>query len=357
MHALSGLPAVAAAALVALACLAPGASAQAPAAAAPFAAGLKELEFADRSDGTDRTLTLRVFYPAAFPGPGAQPFTMPMFRGFTVHRDAEVARAPAKFPLVMLSHGRGSSGLMYAWFAAYLASRGYVVAAFDHYRASRYDSTIAYLANKLWQRPLDVRAGITYLTRHESWGTLIDAGRIGIAGHSQGGFTALWVGGAKVNPDLYAAFQRRWRNDLTVPRHLRDALPVDAAPALAVADPRVKAAFAMAPGVVQAFGMDAAGLAQMAIPAFIIVGAADTVTPPRENAVFAAEHIRNVDLVVLPGPVGHEIFVNECDDEGRRELPETCVDAPGVDRAALHEAIGAAALRFFDANLPAAAPR
>ena len=35
------------------------------------------------------------------------------------------------------------------------------------------------------------------------------AERIGIAGHSQGGFTALWVGGAKVNPDRYAAFQRR----------------------------------------------------------------------------------------------------------------------------------------------------
>ncbi len=34
--------------------------------------------------------------------------------------------------------------------------------------------------------------------------------------------------------------------------------------------------------------------------------------------------------------------------EGRLELPETCVDAPGVDRAKRYAQIGAAALTFFD---------
>jgi hypothetical protein len=52
-----------------------------------------------------------------------------------------------------------------------------------------------------------------------------------------------------------------------------------------------------------------------------------------------------------PGPINHEIFDNECDQLGRDNYPESCNDAPGVDRVKLHEHIGNAALQFFDANL------
>jgi hypothetical protein len=45
--------------------------------------------------------------------------------------------------------------------------------------------------------------------------------------------------------------------------------------------------------------------------------------------------------------VDHEIFVNECNDEGRDEFPETCIDAAGVDRAVIHESVGRAAVNFF----------
>lgn len=326
----------------------------APAPAYPV--GLRQVEYADATYGP-RTLTMNVFYPAALAEPAPQAWTMPFFTGLRVYRDVAPATAPAKFPLIMFSHGRGSAGLTYAWFAQYLASRGYVVAALDHYRANANDRSIVYLANKLWQRPVDVGLGITWLTTHEPWSAVVDADRIGVAGHSQGGFTALWVGGARVSAERFLAFQRRWKNDLTVPKYIRDEMPIDAAPALEVADPRVKAAFSMAPGIVQAFGMDAAGLAQMRVPAYIVVGAGDTVTPAAENAVYAADHIRNVDLVVLPGAVGHEIFVNECDEDGRKELPETCIDAPGVDRARIHAVVGAAAWQFFEANLGVPARR
>ena len=44
----------------------------------------------------------------------------------------------------------------------------------------------------------------------------------------------------------------------------------------------------MAPGMVQAFGMDEAGLRQLKVPAYITVGAADTQAPPAENAEFCA---------------------------------------------------------------------
>ena len=85
----------------------------------------------------------------------------------------------------------------------------------------------------------------------------------------------------------------------------------------------------------------------MPIPAYITVGARDTQTPPGPNAAFAAAHIPHAQLAIIPGPVDHEIFVNECNDEGRDEFPEACIDAAGVDRALIHEAVGRAAVKFF----------
>ena len=313
----------------------------------PYPVGVRQIEFRDGS----RPLALALFYPAAVSDTSATPFKMPFFVNLHLYQDAELASAEGKYPLVMFSHGRGSNPLSYAWFAQTLASHGYIVAAPYHYRANTYDATIAYLANKLWQRPLDVSLDISFLLDDPSWGKHIDAERIGIAGHSQGGFTSLWIGGAMVNPDKYLAFQRGWKNNQMVPEHLRDELPLDPAPALTVRDKRIKAAFAMAPGIIKAFGMDEEGLRQLTIPTYITVGARDTQTPPADNAEFAAKNIPGAELYVIPGPVDHEIFVNECDEEGKDEFPEACIDAQGVDRGAIHRTVGEAALNFFDKSL------
>jgi predicted dienelactone hydrolase len=314
-----------------------------------YPVGMKQVEFPDSRYG-ERVLTMAVFYPAKVDA-AAKPMAVPFFKHLELYRDAELAPGGEKRPLVMFSHGRGSNPMQYSWFAQTLARNGYIVAAPYHWRANTYDATIAYLANKIWQRPVDIGLDIDFLLADPVWSEQIDPGRIGVAGHSQGGFTSLWLGGAKVNAEKYLAFQQGWRNNQSIPKHLREALPLDAKPALDVADPRIKAAFAMAPGVVKAFGMDADGLKQMRVPAYITVGAGDTQTPPKDNAEFAAEHIPGATLVVIPGAVDHEIFVNECDEEGMDEFPEACKDAPGVDRAAIHASVGKAALEFFGRTL------
>ena len=113
--------------------------------------GIKQVEFADAHYGP-RTLSMAVFYPAVIDETSAKLFVMPFFTKLTLYKDAEIAFDGKKRPLIMLSHGRGSTGLSYAWFAQTLASHGYIVAAPYHWRANSYDSTVAYLANKLWQR-------------------------------------------------------------------------------------------------------------------------------------------------------------------------------------------------------------
>jgi len=314
-----------------------------------YPVGMTQSEYSDPTQG-DRPLNYMLIYPAA-PDITATPFKVFLSTKLRLYKDAPIVSDGLKHPLVVFSHGAGGNGSGYAWFGQYLASHGYLVAMVYHYRANTFDSSALYVRNRLWQRPRDVSLDITHLLADKTWGPHIDPNQIGAAGHSQGGFTALWLGGAKVNPDLFVAYQRGWKNNQVVPSYLREQMQLDAEPAVNVRDDRVKAAFAMAPGDIQGFGMDEAGLRQMAIPAYIIVGAADTATPPKENAEFAAKYIPHAKLDVLLGQVSHEIFDNECDQVGRDNYPDACIDAPGVDRAKLHEYIGNAALKFFDANL------
>jgi predicted dienelactone hydrolase len=314
-----------------------------------YPVGMTQVEYVDPADGS-RPLNYMLIYPAA-PDVAATPFKIFLSTNLHLYKDAPVAPDGLKRPLVMFSHGAGGNGSGYAWFGEYLASRGYIVAMLYHYRANTYDSSALYVRNRLWRRPRDISLDITHLLQDKVWGPHIDPNQIGVAGHSQGGFTAIWIGGAKIDPDLFLAFQRRWKDDQAVPAYLREQMDLDAEPARDVRDDRVKAAFAMAPGDIQGFGMNEAGLRQMTIPAYIIVGAGDTTTPPKENAEFAAKSIPHAQLDLLPGQVGHEIFGNECDQLGRDNYPEACIDAPGVDRAKLHEYIGNAALKFFDTNL------
>jgi predicted dienelactone hydrolase len=318
-----------------------------------YPVGMRQMEYLAPSDG--RHLAFALFYPAA-PAADARPTGLTFFTGLSLFVDAPVVADTVKRPLVMFSHGAGSNPLYYAWFGQYLAARGYLVAMLYHYRANTYDSSVLYARSKLWQRPRDISLDITGLLKDKTWGPHIDAGKIGVAGHSQGGFTALWVGGATVDPALFAAYQAAWKKRIEVPAYLRAEMPVDAGPARDVHDARVKAVFSMAPGDLPGFGMDAAGLRKLAVPTTIIVGARDTQAPPKENAEFAAANVPHATLDVLPGLVDHEIFVNECDQFGRDTWPEACIDDPSVDRAKWHARIGQAALTFFDASLGVVRP-
>src|ERR1700733_1161503 len=316
---------------------------------APYPVGMTQLEFIDPTEG-DRPLNIMLIYPAA-PITGAVPYKIFLATNLHLYNDAPIVSDGLKHPLVMFSHGAGGNGSVYAWFGEYLASHGYIVAMVYHYRANTYDSSALYVRNRIWQRPRDISLDISHLLEDKQWGPRINPDQIGVAGHSQGGFTALWIGGAEVNPDLFLAYQRGWKNNEMVPAYVREQMSIDAKPALGVRDTRVKAVFAMAPGDIQGFGMDAPGLRRTAVPAYIMVGAGDTTTPPKANAEFAAKYIPHAQLDVLPGAVGHEVFDNECDQLGRDNYPEACVDAASVNRAELHEYIGAAAVRFFDSHL------
>ena len=155
-----------------------------------YAAGMTPLEFADPTDG--RPLNLVLIYPAT-PATGATPFNIFLGDKLHLYKDAPVVADGQKRPLVVFSHGAGGNGSVYAWFGEYLAARGYFVAMVYHYRANSFDSSALYVRNRIWQRPRDVALHISHLLQHKDWGPQIDPDKIGVGGHSQGGFTSLWV--------------------------------------------------------------------------------------------------------------------------------------------------------------------
>jgi predicted dienelactone hydrolase len=273
--------------------------AQAAPPATVYPVGMTQVEYIDPADG-GRPLDYMLIYLAA-PDRTATPFKVFLSTNLHLYKDAPIAADGLKHPLVMFSHGAGGNGSGYAWFGEYLAAHGYLVAMVYHYRANTFDSSALYVRNGLWQRPRDISLDITYRLQGQVWGPHIDRNQIGIAGQSQGGFTALWIGGAKVNPDLFLAFQRGWKDNPAVPAYLREQMRLDAEPARDVRDNRVKAAFAMAPGDIQGFGMDAAGLRQTTIPAYIIVGAGDSTAPPKENAELPRNISRMPSSTCCPG--------------------------------------------------------
>jgi len=123
--------------------------------------GLRQVEYIEPKD--HRTMWMAVFYPAVVDTAVAKPFPVALAANLHVYEGAEIAATGGRRPLIMLSHGRGSSAWEYVWLAETLAAHGYIVAALNHYQANRYDSEIAYLANKIWQRPIDVSLDITFL--------------------------------------------------------------------------------------------------------------------------------------------------------------------------------------------------
>src|SRR5262249_49563244 len=209
-------------------------------------------------------LALSVFYPAAIRERPAAPFVMPFFTKLNLYKDAEPAFGTSKHPpRHVLPRARQQRPLLrvvrrvsgWAWL-----HRG---------RAQPLPRQHLRLDDCL-PREQALATPARYRPQHQLAAERPVLGQV----HRRGSVRRrrpfarrlhrLWVGGARINPDKYLALQRGWRNNQMVPEYLRNELPLDAAPALDVHDQRVKAVFAMAPGVVQAFGMDEAGLRQLA---------------------------------------------------------------------------------------------
>ncbi|WP_372785227.1 alpha/beta hydrolase family protein [Phenylobacterium sp.] len=312
------------------------------------------------------TVRVTIWYPAAAGAAEERidiggPPGKPVFLVGAVAPDAAFADARPR-PVILFSHGFGGTARMMAWFGVPLARAGYVVIAVDHPGNNGLDKMTAPGAIMSWDRPGDLKAALERVKTDPLIGPHLDVKRLGVSGFSAGGFTSLVSAGAKVDMNRFLAFCRAHPTDGVCAPQKEFALTMDdaqkalASPELAGeaahagddhAIPGVRAAFAIAPAIVQALPPE--GLARMKVPVAIILGDADPVAPPGTNGLVAAKAIPHAELKVLPG-VGHYDFLSTCSPFGATVVPLCAVKVP-QDQS--HQAAIDMALAFFGRTLGA----
>ena len=173
-----------------------------------FPVGVRTIQALDSA--RDRRFPCEIWYPAAARNAGRDlaPETQDVFpvpprdtpRSQTAVRDA--AAEPGTWPLIAFSHSSGGGRRQSTFLCTHLSSHGYVVAALDHSEvvaaelASRDGETNeqktarqeAWMANRV----PDIRFLLNHLLDDPTDSELnLDPTRIGIVGHSFGGWTAL----------------------------------------------------------------------------------------------------------------------------------------------------------------------
>ncbi|MBB3999869.1 hypothetical protein [Aureimonas pseudogalii] len=117
-------------------------------------------------------------------------------------------------------------------------------------------------------------------------------------------------------------------------------------------DPRVVVAVALAPApTVRAFTPKS--LAGITVPVTLMVGEDDREAPMAPCAAWLNEQLPKSELHSLGRDVGHYTLLCGGTREGRDREPEIWIDAPGVDRQAVHRRAVGLALAAIMADLPA----
>lgn len=283
----------------------------------------------------------------------------PLFHSGSAAADA--AMAPGRHPVVLLSHGFGGSARMMGWFGTALARAGYVVVAVDHPGNNGTGPITLPGAALWWERAEDLKAAWTAVRKDEGIAAHIESARLGVAGFSAGGFTALVAAGARADVPHYIAFCHAHPDD-GVCRPQKEAPEITGQTREHVFDdpvlkaqlvhadeshavPGIKAVFAMSPALVQAIAP--ASFANIRVPVRFVVGSADIVAAPKTNADVAVAAIAGARLTSLPG-VGHYDFLGLCTEAGRAEVPQCAIAQP---QEPTHARAIAEATALFKASL------
>ncbi len=208
-------------------------------------------------------------------------------RSFYVHLYQPEKWRDGKNPVIIVSHGLNSQPKDFADVAQHLASYGYIVALPQHPGSDNAqfeamlngDSQNLYELEEFINRPLDVTYLIDELEKLNAteFDGRLNLDRVGVLGHSFGGYTAIALAGATFDWENVQNYCQRdvWEPNLSMLLQCRTLdLPRQN---YNFRDERVKAVGVMNPLNSVVFGPE--GLGEVEIPVIIAAGSNDPATP------------------------------------------------------------------------------
>ena len=324
----------------------------APAGLPPFHAGASRLTVQDATSPFDTV----VFYPTEAP-------EMPWRAGpFTVNasRDVPLVDNP-RFPVVLLSHGRGGGPLSHRELAIALAREGFVVVVPTHVGDASGFPAANSQAKILMDRPRQAEEALNAVLSNPRFAPHVDANRIGMIGYSAGGYTALILAGAQPNfayadefcsthDDAGSCGHRRTTEKEAVSSTFASPAPTVSADLAAwrpPVEPRLKAMVLMDPLAVM---FNAPSFSAIHIPVLLYRPQSDTLLSAPRNALAVASGLPlTPQQQIVPG--SHFVFVDPCPSQIAADAALICQDAPGVDRPVIHRQIENQVADFLHAHL------
>lgn len=286
-------------------------------------------------------VTFHIWYPATSGGKTVTVGGNGVFHGTQAGRGAP--HQMGKFPLVIISHGAGGNAGQFGWIASELAQAGFVVLLPNHPGTTTGNAS-AQAAVRVWERPADITAILDEVSDNGDAYPYFDIDSVAMLGFSAGGYTAMALSGARVDPDQLQSFcdsTDHGMSDCAFLAHFGINLhAMDLSPASQdLRDPRISNAVIIDPGIVTTLTADS--LAAISIPMMVVNLGDEEKVPAGVYARPAADLIPSATYTVLPDAT-HFSFLAECKDAGPRilqsegELDALCDDAGGQSRAEIH---------------------
>lgn len=233
-----------------------------------------------------------------------------------------------RFPLVVISHGTGSTPWVMRDLAAYLVRHGFVVALFAHPGNTRRDDGLSGKPENLVNRPRHVRVVIDAAFADSSIGSRLTTAGVAVIGHSLGGYTALAAAGGK---------------PMVLAHEAPEGVPY---PLVVESDVRIRAIVLLAPAA--PWLMADGALADVDMPVLMRTGEKDLGAPVGYDPFLLRgfPDRSRVDYQIVAN-AGHYSFLTQFPEGlvGPQFPPSQ--DPPGFDRAAYLPALYAEVLAFL----------
>lgn len=318
------------------------------AAPAAFNAGVIRLTVVDEAAPFDTV----VFYPT-------HEREVPWQAGpFTVEATRNAPPVPDnRFPVVLISHGRGGGPFSHRELASALARAGFIAVLPTHVGDASGHPRAPSQAQILIDRPRQAEAALNAVLTDPRFSASADVGRIGMIGYSAGGYTALILAGAKPDFAYASVYCAKHDDPGSCPRSAssngtngaqgKAAIPAELVAWQPPVDRRLKALVLMDP---LAMMFEAPGLSAVRVPTMLYRPQDDSYLGSARNSLAVVSGLPTPPAVhIVPG--NHFVFIDPCPASVAASVALICRDAPGIDRVEIHRQIDQEVVDFLRANL------